>query len=82
MQPTAISERTVWGGRSNVRAALYMATLVAIQHNPVFNAFNLKLRASGKPPKVAITACMRKMIVTLNAILRDSTPWKQTPQCS
>lgn len=79
---TMRGKRTVWGGRSNVRAALYMATLVAIQHNPVFNAFNLKLRAAGKPPKVAITACMRKLIVTLNAILRDSTPWKQTPHCS
>ncbi len=79
---TMRGKRTVWGGRPNVRAALYMATLVAIQHNPVFAAFSQKLRAAGKPPKVAITACMRKLIVTLNAILRDSTPWKQTPHRS
>jgi transposase len=79
---TMRGKRTVWGGRSDVRAALYMATLVAIQHNPVFNAFNKKLREAGKPPKVAITACMRKLIVILNAILRDSKPWKKSPQCT
>ena len=77
---TMRGKRTVWGGRSDVRAVLYMATLVAIQHNPAFDAFNQKLRDAGKPPKVAITACMRKLIVLLNAILTDSTPWKKSHQ--
>ncbi|MGB9166079.1 MAG: IS110 family transposase, partial [Rhodomicrobium sp.] len=58
-----------------VRKALYMAALVAIQHNPVMRLFADKLKRNGKPAKVVITAVMRKLIVTLNAILRSGEPW-------
>lgn len=68
--------RAVWGGRAAVRAVLYMATVAAIRCNPVIKAFYGRLRAAGKPPKVAIVAAMRKLLVTLNAIVRDGTPWK------
>jgi transposase len=74
---TMRGKRTVWGGRVDVRSTLYMAALVAIQHNPAFIAFNDRLRKAGKPPKVAITACMRKLIVTLNAMVRDNKPWQE-----
>jgi transposase len=67
--------RLVWGGRAPVRAVLYMAALVASRNNPVIRAFYLRLRAAGKPPKVALTACMRKLLVILNAMVRASTPW-------
>ena len=66
-------KRTVWGGRSRVRNALYMATLVATQHNPVLRAFYQRLRNEGKPAKVALTACMRKLLVILNAMLKNKT---------
>ena len=59
-----------------VRAALYMATLVATQHNPVVRAFYQRLVAAGKPKKVALTACMRKLLTILNAMLRDHVPWQ------
>ncbi len=68
--------RTIWGGRAALRATLYMATLAAIRFNPVIAAFNARLRAAGKPPKLAITACMRKLIVILNAMVRDQKPWQ------
>lgn len=68
--------RYIQGGRPGVRAPLYMAALVAGAHNPVFKAFKERLRANGKKPKVAITAVMRKIITTLNAMLRDSKEWK------
>ena len=68
-------KRTVWGGRSRVRNALYMATLVAAQHNPVIRAFYQRLRDEGKPAKVALTACMRKLLVILNAMLKNKTSW-------
>lgn len=68
--------RTIWGGRAALRATLYMATLAAIRFNPAIAAFNARLRAAGKPPKLAITACMRKLLVTLNAIVRDQKPWQ------
>ncbi len=55
---TLRGRRTVWGGRARVRAVLYMATLVAVRHNPVLRAFYDRLRTAGKPPKVALTACM------------------------
>jgi transposase len=67
--------RAVWGGRAGVRAALYMAALVGVRHNPALRAFHARLRAAGKPPKVALVACMRKLLTTLNALLRDRTPW-------
>ena len=68
-------KRQIWGGRGEVRAVLYMATLAAIQHNPVLNVFHSRLIAAGKPKKVAITACMRKLLTILNAMMRDAAPW-------
>lgn len=68
-------KRTVWGGRSAIRAALYMATLVATRHNPIIRAFYHHLCAAGKPKKVALTACMRKLLTILNAMLKHRTPW-------
>ena len=68
-------QRTCWGGRANVRAALYMPTLVAVRHNPVLHAFYDSLLAAGKPKKVALTACMRKLLTVLNAMLKHRTPW-------
>jgi transposase len=68
--------RTVWGGRSGVRTTLYMATLCATRHNPAIREFYGHLVASGKPKKVALTACMRKLLSILAAILRNRTPWQ------
>lgn len=68
--------RTTWGGRANVRSALYMATLVATRHNPVIREHYQRLISVGKRKKVALVACMRKMLCMLNAILRDQKPWK------
>ena len=68
--------RHIWGGRARVRAALYMGTLVAIRHNPVLRAFYERLCAAGKPKKVALTACMHKLLLILNALLRHRTPWR------
>ena len=67
--------RRVWGGRAAVRAVLYMGTLVAVRHNPVLRAFYQRLRAAGKLPKVALTACMRKLLTILNAMLKQQTRW-------
>ena len=67
--------RTVWGGRATVRAALYMATLVATRRNPVIRALYARLLAAGKLKKVALTACMRKLLVILNALLKHRTRW-------
>ena len=67
--------RTVWGGRAHVRAVLYMAALAAARFNPVIRAFHARLIAAGKLPKVALVACMRKLLTILNAIVRDRTPW-------
>jgi transposase len=69
-------ERHVWGGRANVRAVLYMATLAAIRCNPAIKAFHRRLRDAGKKPKVAIVACMRKLLTILNAMLKNKTPWR------
>ena len=59
-----------------MRAVLYMAALVATPLNPVIRAFYARLRAAGKPAKVALVACMRKLLTILNAILRTGTPWR------
>lgn len=67
--------RTIWGGRANVRAALYMGALVAVQHNPVLNAFYTRLLSHGKAKKVALTACMHKLLRILNAMIRDGKSW-------
>jgi transposase len=74
-------ERHIQGGRAMVRTALYMATLTAIRCNPIIAAFYRRLRDDGKKFKVAMTACMRKLLVRLNAMLRDRTPWREeSPQ--
>lgn len=73
---TLRGQRHIWGGRWQVRTALYMATLAAIRSNPPIKAFYARLRLAGKPPKVAITACMRKLLVILNAMVRDNAPWQ------
>jgi transposase len=70
--------RFCWGGRVEVRCALYMAALVATRHNPRIRALYTRLRAAGKPAKVALVACMRKLLTILNARVRDQTPWRQT----
>lgn len=69
-------KRFIKGGRPIVRSALYMATLSASRCNPVIRSFYQSLIARGKPPKVALTACMRKLLVILNAMLRDQKSWK------
>ena len=68
--------RTVWGGRSGVRTTLYMATLCATRHNPAIRGFYGRLVAAGKPKKVALTACMRKLLTILAAVLRNRTSWR------
>ncbi len=68
-------KRTIQGGRPAVRQALYMAALVASRHNPVIREFYQRLRLAGKPAKVALTACMRKILVILNAMLKNRTYW-------
>lgn len=73
---TIRGRRTIWGGRAKVRAALYMAALVASQRNPRLAAFYQRLIAAGKPKKLALTALMRKLLTILNAILRDRRPWQ------
>jgi transposase len=73
---TLRGKRTVWGGRSRIRASLYMAALVASRHNPVISAFYQRLLATGKAKKVALTACMRKLLVILNAMLKNHSSWQ------
>ena len=64
------------GGRAPVRASLYMGAVVAIRHNPIIKDFYERLLLRGKPKKLAITACVRKMLVILNAMVRDQKPWQ------
>jgi transposase len=68
--------RAVWGGRADVRAALYMGALVAARRNPAIKEFYERLLAAGKPKKVALVACMRKLLLILNAVLKHRTPWR------
>ena len=70
-------KRHIWGGRGSVRAVLYMATVTAVRHNPVLREFFAKLTAAGKIFKVAITACMHKLLIILNAMVRDNRRWQQ-----
>jgi transposase len=74
---TVRGTRAVWGGRAHVRAVLSMSTLAAVRHNPVLKAFYGRLRAVGNAPKVALTACMRKLLTILNAMLKHRTPWHE-----
>ena len=73
---TLRGHRTCWGGRPAVRTVLYMAALTAARWNPVLRTFYQRLRAAGKPAKLALTAVARKLLVLLNAILRDQRPWR------
>jgi transposase len=68
-------KRIVWGGRARGRRALSMAALGAVRHNPVLRAFYQRLRAAGKPKKVALTAARHKLLTILNAMLRYRTRW-------
>lgn len=65
----------IWGGRAEVRSVLYMATLAAIRFNKTIGAFHTQLTARGKPAKVAIVACMRKLLTILNVMLKNNQPW-------
>lgn len=76
---TLRGKRTVWGGRAQVRSALYMATLSAVRCNVTIQSFYQRLRTAGKPAKVALTACMRKLLTILNAIIKTNTPWTENP---
>jgi transposase len=69
-------KREVWGGRAPVRATLYMGALVATRHNPAIKEFYERLLAAGKPKKVALVACMRKLLSILNALMRDRAIWR------
>jgi transposase len=68
--------RVMWGGRAHARTALYMAALAASRHNPVIRDFYKRLRAAGNKPPVALVACIRKLLVILNAMLRHRVPWR------
>lgn len=72
---TLRGKRTIWGGRASVRAALYMAALVATRHNPVIRSFYQRLCAAGKLKKVALVACMHKLLLILNSMVKHNTRW-------
>jgi transposase len=76
---TRRGRRRTWGGRGAVRGALYMAAVAASRHNPVIRPYYRRLRDQGKPAKVALVACMRKLLTMANAILRDGVPWSPIP---
>ena len=69
-------KRSVWGGRASVRAVLYMAALVATRYNPVIKVFYQRLLAKGKAKKIALVACMRKLLTILNAVIRQRKAWQ------
>jgi transposase len=73
---TLRGRRTVWGGRARVREALYMGALIASRFNPAIKEFYERLVEAGKPKKVALVACMRKLLTILNALMRERTPWR------
>ena len=68
-------KRFIWGGRADVRAVLYMAAISAIRYNDTIKAFADRLKQAGKPPKVVIVACMRKLLIIMNSMLKNNTPW-------
>jgi transposase len=72
---TRTGPRTIWGGRASVRSMLYMAVVSGLVHNPLLKPFYQRLRAQGKPTKVAMVACMRKLLTIANAMVRDGTAW-------
>ncbi len=71
-------QRTIWGGRADVRRTLYMATLTAVRHNPILKTHYERLLAAGKRKKVALVACMRKLLTMLNAIAKNGSRWNPT----
>lgn len=73
---TLRGHRSVYGGRASVRGVLYMGALVATRYNPVIRAFYQRLLAKGKPKKLALVACMRKLLTILNTIARTHEPWR------
>ena len=73
---TLRGQRHIFGGRSDVRRVLYVAALVGTRFNPVLKAFYAKLLVAGKPKKVALVACMHKLLIILNAIARTKSPWR------
>ena len=73
---TLRGRRTIWGGRASVRAVLYMAALTSAKWNPAIRTLYRRLKAAGKSSKVALVACMRKLLTILNAVLRDRSPWR------
>lgn len=75
---TLRGKRTIWGGRASVRATLYMATLVATKHNVQIKEFYNRLCLAGKAKKVAITACMHKLLIIMNAMIKHNQPWQPT----
>lgn len=79
---TLRGHRTCWGGRAPVRAVLYMATVAATQWNPVIRDFYQRLRAAGKAAKVALVACMRKLLTILNAMLKHQIRWRKGSACT
>jgi transposase len=70
-------KRVIWGGRSDVRSVLYMSAIVAVRRNPPLCTFYQRLCSAGKTPKVALTACIRKLVVILNAMLKNAAPWQE-----
>jgi transposase len=70
-------KRVIWGGRSDVRSVLYMSAIVTVQRNPPLRIFYRRSCSAGKTPKPALTACMRKLVVILNAMLKNATPWQE-----
>ncbi|WP_353806731.1 transposase, partial [Microcystis sp. M_QC_C_20170808_M9Col] len=70
-------KRMIQGGRAQIRATLYMGAVVAMGHNPVIKAFYERLVGGGKSKKLAVTACVRKILVILNAMVRQNQPWQQ-----
>jgi transposase len=79
---TMRGRRTTWGGRGNVRSALYMASLSPVCFNPVLKAFYQRLCAAGKLAKVALVACMHKLLTIMNAIVKSGKPWQATYGCA
>ncbi len=77
---TTVGQRSIFGGRAEVRSVLYMATLTATRSNPTIKAFYKKLVSRGKKKKVALVACMRKFLVCLNAMLKANQTWSDDPK--
>ena len=77
---TLRGRRMIWGGRAVVRSVLYMSAVVAARHNPVIKAFYQRLRTAGKAPKVALVACMHKLLTILNAMVKHRTLWHLSTQ--